>query len=38
MSSKEIDVAQQLTREIVEPGNLLKALDKYAKNPTIKEK
>ena len=37
MSPKEIDAAQNLTRELQKPGNLLKALDKYAKNPVIKE-
>jgi hypothetical protein len=38
MSAKEIEVAQDLTRELIKPGNFLKALDKYAKNPTIKQK
>jgi TPR repeat protein len=38
MPTKEIEAAQNLTREIAKPGNLLKALDKYAKNPVIKEK
>jgi len=37
MSNKEIEAAQALTRELGKPGNLLKALDKYIKKPTVKE-
>ena len=32
MSNMGIEAAQNLTREIARPGNLLKALDKYANN------
>ncbi len=35
MSNKEVDAAQDLTREIAKPGNLLKALDNFAKNPGL---
>lgn len=38
MPTREIKAAQNLTREIAKPGNLLKALDKYAKNPSVKKK
>lgn len=37
MQASEIAAAQQLSREMSKPGNLLKALDNYAKhNPTKK--
>lgn len=38
MTSKEIAAGQSLSREISRPGMLLKALDKYSKHPTVKEK
>jgi alpha/beta superfamily hydrolase len=38
MSAQEVSAGQALTRELGKPGNLLKALDTYSKNPTIKEK
>jgi len=38
MAAKEIEAAQTLTREIAKLGNLQKALDSYAKNPSVKEK
>ena len=38
MSAKEIEAAQNLTRNMEKPGNLVKALDAYAKNPAVKEK
>jgi hypothetical protein len=38
MSAKEIEAGQVLTRAIAKPGNLLKGLDQYIKNPAIKEK
>lgn len=37
MSNKEIEAAQDLTRELAKPKNLLVALDKYIKKPTVKE-
>jgi len=37
MSPKEINVAQDLMRELEKPGNLLKVVDKYARNPLVKE-
>ncbi len=38
MGNPEIEAAQDLTRELGKPNNLLKALDQYAKKPTVKEK
>lgn len=38
MSTKEIETAQNLTREMTKTGNTLKVLDQYLKNPTVKEK
>ena len=38
MTAKQIDVAQTLAREMGKPANLLRALDQYVKNPTIKER
>jgi TPR repeat protein len=38
MTTKEIAAGQALSREISKPGMLLKALDKYSKNPAVKEK
>ena len=38
LSSKELSAAQTLTRELGKPKNILTALDKYSKNPTVKEK
>lgn len=37
MPTREIEAAQDLSREIAKPGNLLKALDRYVKNPALKE-
>ncbi len=38
MNNKEIEAAQDLTRELSKPKNFLKALDQYSKNPAIKAK
>ncbi|WP_396230361.1 tetratricopeptide repeat protein [Gallionella capsiferriformans] len=38
MTAKEIAAAQALSREISQPGMLLKALDRYSKKQAIKEK
>jgi TPR repeat protein len=37
MSTKEMEAAQALARELTKSGNLLKALDQYIKKPTVKE-
>jgi TPR repeat protein len=37
MNSKEIEAAQDLARELAKPKNLLKGLDMYNENPTVKE-
>jgi uncharacterized protein len=37
MSNREIAAAQDLTRELAKPKNLLLALDKYIKKPAVKE-
>ena len=37
MSTKEIEAAQDLTRELSKPKNFLKALDQYSKKPSIKK-
>lgn len=37
MTSKEIEAAQNLTRELSKPGNLRVALDKYVKKPAVNE-
>ena len=37
MSAKAIEAAQSLSNEIAKPGNLVKALDAYVKNPAIRE-
>jgi hypothetical protein len=38
MTNREIEMAQQLTREMAKPGNLLKALDNYMTRPIAKGK
>ena len=35
MSAKEVEAAQNLTREMAKPENLLKALIKYVKKPSV---
>ena len=37
MSQQEIDAGQALTRDMSQPGNLLKVLDAYIKKPKVKE-
>lgn len=37
MTKKEIVAGQDLSSKMVEPGNLLKAIDEYAKNPDIEK-
>lgn len=37
MLAQEIDAAQNLTREMAKPNNLLNALDNYVRHPAIKE-
>jgi hypothetical protein len=38
MTPGEIDMAQNLTREMAKPHNLTKALDTYLNHPAVKEK
>lgn len=38
MSAKEMEAGQVLTRAITKPGNVVKGVDQYIKNPAIKEK
>lgn len=38
MSPAEINAGQALSREMIKSGNLLNALEKYSKKPTVKEK
>ena len=37
MPTQEIDAAQDLTREMARPNNLLTALDNYARHPSVQE-
>jgi hypothetical protein len=36
MTTRETEAGQALTRELGRPGNLLKALDRYIRQPAVK--
>jgi hypothetical protein len=36
MTRQQLDACQALSREMMKPGNLTKALDQYVQNPTVK--